>query len=185
MFEEILQKLKVLEAENADLRRELSACKIRIGELEAENSRLRSMLNKNSTNSSKPPSTDGLKKPNPKSLREKNGRPSGGQKGHAGKTLYQVEKPDEVEIHQLEKCSECDTSLENVVAHAFEKRQVFEIPVPKLDVIEHRGEKKMCPCCGKQIVASFPAGVERPVQYRPRARGLITYLQNYQAPIQV
>jgi transposase len=180
VIDEILRKLKVIEAENADLRRELSECKSRIGELEEENKGLRSMLNKNSQNSSKPPSTDGFIKPKPKSLREKSGRASGGQKGHAGKTLRQVDEPDEVQIHRLEKCSECHTSLECVVAHAFEKRQVFEIPEPKLDVIEHRCEKKICPSCGKQNIAAFPAGVERPVQYGPRAKGLMAYLHNYQ-----
>jgi transposase len=180
VLEEILQRLKVLEAENADLRRELVECKIRIKGLEEENAQLRSKLNKNSQNSSKPPSTDGLRKPNPKSLREKSGRSSGAQKGHAGKTLCQVAAPDEVQMHHLEKCSECDATLVDVVAHAFEKRQVFEIPKPKLDVIEHRGEKKICRCCGKESVARFPAGVERPVQYGARAKGLITYLQNYQ-----
>lgn len=180
MLDEILQKLKALEAENADLRRELSACQIKIGELEQENARLRSMLNRNSQNSSKPPSTDFLKKPNPKSLREKSGRTSGGQKGHPGKTLRQVDEPGEVQIHHPEKCSGCHSSLEGVPAYAFERRQVFEIPEPKLDVIEHRCGKKICPACGNQNIAEFPAGVDHPVQYGPRAKGLMAYLQNYQ-----
>ena len=60
----------------------------RIAELEKR-------LNKNSSNSSKPPSSDGLgKPPRTTSLRENGKRNSGGQKGHKGKTLKQIESPD-------------------------------------------------------------------------------------------
>lgn len=173
MFEEILKQLQQLSEENAYLRSENA-------ELRAENAKLRELLNKNSQNSSKPPSSDGLQKSAPKSQRDKSGKKSGGQKGHAGRTLLQVENPDAVEVHHPTYCSDCNTSLAFVAAHGFEKRQVFEIPEPKLNVIEHRCEKKKCPECGKQNIAQFPAGVEQPVQYGPRAKGLITYLQNYQ-----
>jgi transposase len=173
VFEEILKQLRQLSEENAQLRSENA-------ELRAENARLRELLNKNSQNSSKPPSTDGLQKPAPKSQRGKSDKKSGGQNGHTGKTLLQVESPDIVEIHQPTHCSSCNTSLMEVAAHGFEKRQVFEIPEPKLNVIEHRCEKKQCPGCGKQNIAEFPVGVEQPVQYGPLAKGLITYLQNYQ-----
>jgi transposase len=173
VFEEILKRLWKLEQENAQLRSENA-------ELRAENNRLRELLNKNSQNSSKPPSSDGLQKPAPKSQRGKSGKKSGGQNGHVGRTLQQVETPDLVEIHQPEHCSGCNSSLAEVAANGFEKRQVFEIPEPKLNVIEHRCERKQCPGCGRQNIAQFPAGVEQPVQYGPLAKGLITYLQNYQ-----
>ena len=173
MFEEILKRLKHLEEENGSLR-------ARVTELEHENAHLRELLNKNSQNSSKPPSTDGFQKPAPKSQRGKSGKKSGGQNGHRGKTLLQVENPDEIEIHQPSHCSGCNKSLVKVAADSVEKRQVFEIPEPRLNVIEHRCEKKKCPGCGKLNTAQFPAGVEHPVQYGPRTKGLITYLQNYQ-----
>jgi len=67
-------------------------------------------LAKNSRNSSKPPSTDGFQKPAPKSLREKSARPSGGQPGHAGKTLAMIEKPDGTERHRVERCQCCGRS---------------------------------------------------------------------------
>jgi transposase/uncharacterized small protein (DUF1192 family) len=166
--------------ENGDLRTEVSELRAEIAELRKEIARLLAMVNKNSQNSSKPPSSDGLKKPRQKSLREKSGRRSGGQNGHPGKTLSHVDNPDEVKIHQPEVCSACNISLKNIEAHEEEVRQVFEIPPPKLEVIEHRCEKKICPGCGKQNVGVFPVGVDSHVQYGPLAKGFITYLQNYQ-----
>jgi transposase len=80
---------------------------MRIDELEAR-------LNKNSSNSSKPPSSDGLKKPpkpNPKSLRGKSGKNSGGQKGHKGDTLKQVTTPDIVITHTPNDCDICAADL--------------------------------------------------------------------------
>jgi len=69
-------------------------------------------LNKNSSNSSKPPSSDGLGKPPPTtSLRENGKHKSGGQKGHKGETLKQIETPDIIEKHVLTTCPDCQHSL--------------------------------------------------------------------------
>jgi hypothetical protein len=68
---------------------------IQIAELEERVKALESRLNQNSHNSSRPPSTDFFKeKPNPKSLRKKSGKKSGGQEGHSGTTLERVNNPD-------------------------------------------------------------------------------------------
>ncbi len=56
---------------------------------------------KNSQNSGKPPSSDGLNKPAPKSRRKRHGRKSGGQAGHVGYTLKAVSKPDYVKVHSV------------------------------------------------------------------------------------
>lgn len=141
--------------------------------------KLEEQINKNSRNSSKPPSTDGFKKPKPKSLRKRSGKKPGGQKGHKGHTLKKAEKPDYIIPLTVTMCS-CHADLTNVDAVDHECRQVFETPEPKLEVYEYQSEIKICPDCGKIIKASFPEDVNAPVQYGSRLRGILVYLQNQQ-----
>ena len=86
-----------------------------IAELEERVKSLEERLNKNSHNSSKPPSTDAYatKKPKPKSRRIKSGKKAGGQKGHPGTTLRMVDNPDETVIYEVNECSNCHTCLED------------------------------------------------------------------------
>ena len=122
------------------------------------------MLGLNSSNSSKPPSRDGLRKqPKPTSLRLKGQKPSGGQKGHKGYTLEQVQNPTSIVCHPVETCSACDKSLATQSLTHVVKRQVFDIPQPKIEVTEHQAEVKVC-TCGYTTTASFPSGVTAPVQ---------------------
>src|SRR5271165_7326426 len=105
------------------LRREIEA-------LRAENAELRRRLNLDSSNSSKPPSSDGLKKKPRvlKSLRTHTGKPSGGQKGHGGDTLRQVAEPDAIVEHAAEVCEPCRARLSADSKVAEERRQVFDLP---------------------------------------------------------
>lgn len=135
---------------------------------------LEKRLAKNSSNSSKPPSSDGPSK-KPKSLREKSGKNSGGQKGHEGKTLTQIESPDNVIIHAPSKCQCCGKSLQHLEKRKIEKRQVFDIKDPQIEITEHQAVTKTC-SCGHKEKAPFPNGVLAPVQYGKKVQGLIAYL---------
>lgn len=140
---------------------------------------LKARLALNSTNSSKPPSSDGLAKPPPKSLRQKTGRRPGGQPGHAGRTLQPVARPDRVRVHRLGRCpcGRCggpSLRAEPLIGH--EKRQVFELPQKPLEVTEHQAEIKRCPVSGCLVTAPFPEGVNAPAQYGPRFKAQMVYL---------
>jgi transposase len=146
----------------------------------AEIQELRDQLAKNSRNSGKPPSSDGLRKPRTRNLRKKTGRRSGGQKGHTGQTLEMVEQADHVQTHQAIQCSDCATDLRSVEPCEVERRQVFDIPPVRVEVTEHQAEIKVCPRCGKRVKGDFPPGVTQPVQYGPRIKAQISYLNTYQ-----
>jgi len=96
-----------------------------IGKLVERIQKSEDQIAKDSSNSNKPPSSDGMKK-NTQSLREPSGKKSGGQPGHKGHTLKAVAKPDNIEPHQVRQCKHCQTSLEDVAVLGHEKRQVFE-----------------------------------------------------------
>ena len=141
---------------------------------------LESQINKNSRNSSKPPSSDGPAKPKPKSLRKKGTRKSGGQPGHKGHTLKQVEQADHV-VTLYAACGCCsDADLTHCEVEAYERRQVFDLPQPRLEVTEYCAEIKHCPQCGKRARGEFPEGVTAPTQYGARFNALLVYLNQQQ-----
>ena len=142
--------------------------------------KLENQVAKNSRNSGKPPSSDGLKKGKPKSLREKTGRKPGGQKGHKGHTLKMSETPDEVVLHGVEECAHCGEDLQCVEAEKVERRQIFDIPPVKIHIQEHQAETKKCPTCAKSSKAEFPSDVSKPTQYGKRIKAQVSYLNNYQ-----
>jgi transposase len=148
-----------------------------IEKLERRVEHLEQQIAKNSRNSSKPPSSDMFRPP--KSLGEKSGKHSGGQVGHEGRSLRQVEKPDHVKRHLLEGICECGLDLSKGKPHSEERRQVFDIPKPVTEVTEHRAETKEC-ACGRLHTAAFPAGVDAPVQYGPNIRSMVVYFSHYQ-----
>ena len=153
----------------------LLAQEARIAELERR-------LGLNSSNSGKPPSSDGLKKPpRVSSLRERSGKKTGGQPGHPGETLRRSEAPDAVVDHYPAQCGACGAPLTEAMATDFVSRQVFDLPEPQpLIVTEHRAHGCRCAACGSQTRAGFPAWVNAPVQYGKRIGALVVYLLHYQ-----
>ena len=154
-----------------------------VGELQERVKALEGRLALNSKNSSKPPSSDGLAKPAPKSLRLKGQRPVGGHKGHEGNTLRQSAHVDEVIAHRgAPHCPACQGQW---LAHeVIDKRPVFELPELRAQVIEHRLMRSSCACGGVQV-GKFPEGINAPAQYGPRAKALVTHLsQHHLLPLQ-
>ena len=151
-----------------------------VGQLAARIQALEDRVSKNSRNSGKPPSSDGLAKPAPKSQRKRHERKSGGQVGHEGHTLKAVVHPEQVEVHPVKVCGHCQADLEAVEVRAMEKRQVLALPLLKVEVTEHQAEVKRCPQCGTETRASFPAGITQPVQYGPQIKAVAVYLNQYQ-----
>jgi len=160
--------IRFLLAENAELKSRTTALEVR--------------LSKDSHNSSKPPSSDGLRKPAPKSLRHMGQRPKGGQKGHKGSALERVAKPDQVIIHPLPAtCDACGSTLDE--AHVLEARQIFDITPQQVEVTEHRVLEARC-TCGKVHRSDFPKGFTATTQYGPRVQATVVYLtQHHMLPI--
>jgi transposase len=165
-----------LAAQNETIRRENSDLLGRVAELERR-------LGLNSSTSSKPPSSDGLAKkaPRTRSLRKRTHKPAGGQKGHPGKTLHAVDKPDDVVDHIPAHCDGCGAALAATPGTDYEARQVFDLPEPQpLVVTEHRAHRCRCAGCGAQTKAAFPEAVRAPVQYGERITAIVVYLSAFQ-----
>lgn len=167
--------IALLLAQEARHAAEMAAMQARIAELERR-------LGLNSSNSGKPPSSDGLKKPaRVSSLRERSGKKPGGQKGHPGETLCRAETPDAIIDHFPPACAGCGTPLTEAMAIGHVARQVFDLPDPQpLVVTEHRAHECRCAACGHQTRAKFPDWVSAPVQYGKRLGAIVLYLLHYQ-----
>jgi hypothetical protein len=137
-----------------------------IRQLAARIQALEDQLAKNSRNSSKPPSSDGLKKkPTKRGLRKLSEKKSSGQPGQEGHTWKIVVDPDRVQMHRVKRCQDCQACLEQVEACGVEKRQVFDLPVVQLEVTQDQAELKTFPQCLTANKAEYPTGVTQPVQY--------------------
>ena len=167
-FAQLLALVEVLRAENARLAEQNAGLVERVAELEAR-------LGQNSRNSSKPPSSEGLGKPAPRSLRRRSGRKPGGQSGHDGTTLMQVAEPDHEVVHEPGCCADCGRSLAGRPVTGIERRQLFDLPPLRVEVTEHQLVEREC-VCGHRARGRAPDGVEAPAQYGPRIAAIIVYL---------
>ncbi len=136
-------------------------------------------LGLNSSNSSKPPSTDSPFVQKPKTTSNAK-RKAGGQKGREGKNLKMVEHPDVVIASSAKICSDCGTSLVDTQSHLVASRQVFDLPIMKIEVTEHQVHTKRCPCCKAINKGTFPTDVTAPTQYGKRFDAAISYLSVHQ-----
>lgn len=187
-----ISKIAVLEAENAELRVQVS----RIPLLESDNvaikaqvlgleQKLSDLINKveqmsvrkDSRNSSMPPSGDFQRKT--RSLRSASGLKPGGQPGHKGTTLKITNNPDHVSPLVPHFCSVCARDLDCQKTKLMERRQVVDIPPIKALTTEYRSYGIICDC-GHLQVASFPEGVDNHIQYGPNISALTVYLNVYQ-----
>ena len=140
---------------------------------------LQERLCKDSHNSHLPPSSDRFVR-KPKSLRTKSEKKSGGQAGHQGSSLQWSSTPDEVIEQQVERCEACQHDLQAVATCGRERRQVVDLPSPRLLVREYQAEQKQCPHCHHITIATFPAGVQAPLQYGPHVGATAVYLVQQQ-----
>lgn len=165
---------------------DISRLKTLVETLQAENDALRAVifglqarLSLNSTNSHKPPSSAGYGKKT--AFPKLAGGKVGGQIGHPGKTLELVAQPDSVQQHWPSQCPICHNELTQqgiIVA----RRQVFDLPQPRLEVREHQLMETTCRC-GCQVRGLFPESVMAPVQYGPRLLALSSLLNtDYRLP---
>ena len=174
LFQSLWTTLKAQQVRLTFLEEQNVLLETRVQELEAR-------LSKDSHNSNKPPSSDGLKRtPKPGNLRQKTGKRSGGQPGHPGHTLELVENPDHTLVHAPQTCAGCGFSLEEAEVVGEERRQVFDLPPIKIEVTEHKALSCICPHCQTLNLGQFPEGVSQPAQYGPAILALGVYLNQYQ-----
>jgi transposase len=164
----LLDKISALENENATLK--------------AENAELKVRLNLDSHNSSKPPSSDGLLK-KPAFPKEKNGK-RGGQQNHNGNTLEMIKEPDHIVICQPDKCS-CGQELLQQPITIVARRQVFDLPDPRLEITEYQIVQVVCPVCGQLHKGQFPSNITAQAQYGTGVKALVTLLNTeYKLPFE-
>ncbi len=172
-FETLARQVSDLTAALAERDAVIANQAARIAELERR-------LGLDSSNSGKPPSSDGLAKPTAEELKERQrfrrqarGRPPGGQRGHAGSTFARCATPDRIADHHPAACAACGGARDAGMSVGFAARQVHDLPEPSpLEVTAHRAHRCVCPACGAETRAAFPEGVTAPAIYGPRLAAL-------------
>jgi transposase len=164
----------VEQASREDLLALIGAQARMIEELTARVVELERRLGRNSSNSSQPPSQDGLGKPPPRSMRGRSGRKAGKQPGSPGSALAQVEVPDRLVKHLPSVCGGCAAPLDRAaVADMVARRQV---PEARVQVTEHQLFAVACGGCRVVTRAPAPVGVNAPAVYGPNVRAMAAYV---------
>ena len=170
---ELSNRVSYLEMENASLEGEIAKLRKQLSRLEAPK--------KDSHNSSIPPSKESINAKavrRTRSLRIPSGRPSGGQPGHKGSTLFINPTPDETKLHTPLYCSCCGNSLTEITGKEIETRQSIDIPLPVCQIItNHVSIEEKC-SCGCRNRGSFPAYVKPGVSYGVNMHALTIYCKS-------
>ena len=134
----------------------ISALQAQVRALQDQVRQLQERLNQNSTNSSKPPSTDppGVKRRPP---RLPSGRKPGGQPGHQRQQRPAL-PPDQTEVLKPAQCRRCGHALRGNDPQPL-RHQVLELPPIRPQVTEYQLHRLRCPRCGLSTCASLPSGV--------------------------
>lgn len=173
MIEHLLMQVNTLTANLNSLQHSFDAQTQLIAQLNQTIHELKEQLNKNSKNSSKPPSSDGFKKPAPKSLRKPSGKKAGGQNGHPGTHLAIITAPDETVKHMPSACEGCPHyKMCKGTACIAEKRHVIDAVVT-VNVTEHQAlEIPICMMHGGTCKGEFPSDIKASVQYGENLQAL-------------
>jgi len=195
-LERLHQRITELSAENAALRDALGEQAQLNEELRAKVRALEWELSRHSGNSGKPPSSDTVTQRQEQNearesraerrrkmrarlkemeARDKAKRRPGKQPGDEGHRLSPVEDPDAVVMHRPGCCGSCGADLGDAEVLDVERRQVFDVPEPRVEVTEHRAERRRCGC-GAVTAGTFPSEARAEACYGPRLRALAIYL---------
>lgn len=175
VIEMLQREISSLTIENNEKEEEIQVLKKRIAELEDKVAVLESRIKKDSSNSSKPPSLDGFKKPKTFSTREKSGKRPGGQVGHTGHTI----KVDAIETEVIErKEGSCPCGGEIEFGDNYQSRRIVDIHVT-LSVKEERAYSGKCKVCGEHFQAAFSSEFSAPVKYGNNIRALVVMCNEY------
>ncbi len=169
--------VRYLMEQNASLSEQVAELTATVKELNQTIRELKEQLNKNSKNSSKSPSSDGLKKPavkKNKSLRESSGKKQGAQEGHDGVHLAVISEPDRIKDHMHSDCTSCPHRAK-CLSRAYIKETRHEVDtVVTVDVTAHNLiEVRECPLQGGMKTGSFPENIKATVQYGKNLQAMV------------
>lgn len=156
--------------------KEIVELKNEVATLRDQRDTYKAMLSKDSTNSSKPPSTDGFQKAKASSLHEKSGKKHGGQKGHPGHTIHLFHNPTEIRDKKPQTVCSCGGTIK--CGKNYIPKQIADIRVV-VEVTEERVYSGQCECCGKVYQGEFSTGFVNPVQYGSNVKTFAAILNEY------
>jgi transposase len=170
--QELKARLDGAEKDKQEL--EAKVCRLE-KELEQLKEKLNKLSQRNSENSSLPPSSDGYKKKS-KGFESKVKKKRGPQYGHEGTTRNGFERIDnQIELN-LENCPVCETPLERVESAPVRRSQIAELVSQPVEVNEYQRPLYRCPSCGWQGYADLPLGCRSDFSYGALLSSLVGWL---------